>query len=404
MRDWASAAAGYENVLGKGMNWNERYKISLSLADCYAKTGRCTEALNICDGLLAEVTTTKEKPPVMLGRAASHVCMDSLQAAIREYNLITESFPRSNYSAEAFFRLGVIYHEKLDSLQLAQTAYSKVSNESASSEYAAVSLQRSSSLNRLIELQKTSGENEGEEAQAEKRFLAAEIQLTRLNETDLAMGNYRAVVDSFPLTSYAPLAAYALGWIYRMDKGDTAQALEAFTHLIREYPVSPQARGALYEVHLLGEEELKNQLEAYVDSAVADTARVAARKEEIRAEAAASAAASTDSTVAAQPAESPGAVKDSIGVAADGLGVVADSVGVAADSLGTVPVPSDTAAADSTGTGKPAPADSVRVPSREDIKKKTTYPTGGTSDTTGTRKTPRPPGENNWNPGRRESR
>jgi TolA-binding protein len=376
MEDWTSASAGFESVLGKGMEWSTKYDVSLSLADCYTKTGRCVEALEMCHNLLAEVTIMKEKPLVMLGVAASYVCMDSLQSAIKEYDVITSSFPRSNYSAEAYFHLGVIYHEKLDSLPQAQEAYSKVSNESASSEYAAVALQRSSSLKRLLELQKSSGENEGEEAKAEKRFLAAEIQLTKLNETDLALGNYRAVVDSFPETSYAPLAAYAIGWIYRMDKGDTTQAVEAFTHLVREYPVSPQARGALYEFHLLGEEELRNQLEAYVDSAVADTARIAARKDELRAEAAAMAVASLDSN-----STSP-----------------ADSLGAVADSLVTVPSASDSTVVDSTGTGKSSAVDTTSAPPREEIKKATTYPLGGAADTTGTRKLPQPPGENRGQP------
>jgi len=402
MEDWTNAAAGYESVLGKGMKWSMRYDVSLSLADCYTKIGRCGEALIMYDDLLAEITMTKEKPPVMLGVAESYVCMDSLQAAIREYDIITNSFPRSNYSAEAYFYLGVIYHEKLDSLQLAQEAYSKVSNESASYEYAAVALQRSSSLRRLLELQKSSGDTEGEEAQAEKRFLAAEIQLTRLNETDLALGNYHAVVDSFPQTSYAPLAAYAIGWIYRIDKGDTTQAVEAFTHLIREYPVSPQARGALYEVHLLGKEELKSQLETYVDSAVADTAKIAARKDQIRAEAAAMAAASLDSSITSPV--------DSLGVVADSLGTPVDSLGVSAASFVTAPSLSDSAVVDSMGTGKVSAVDTTSAPSREEIKKETTYPSGGAADTTGTRKPPQPSGENRGQPadtspsGRREIR
>ena len=394
MENWEAAASGYESVLGKGMKWDKQYGISLSLAQCYTKIGKCTEALELCDDLLLEIKTTKEKPAVMLGRAASYVCMDSLQIAIREYDVITGSFPRSNYSAEAYFRLGVIYHEELDSLLQAQEAYAKVSNESASSEYAAVALQRSSSLKRLLELQKSSGENEGEESQAEKRFLAAEIQLTKLEETDLALDNYRVVVDSFPQTDYAPLAAYAIGWIYRVEKGDTALAVEAFSNLAREYPVSPQARGAAYEIGLLGEEGLRNQLEAYIDSAVADTARISAEKDRLRAEAAAMAAASVDSSTTFP------AAGDSLRAAADSLGTtVTDSLGTAvtdslasavSDSLVTVPAPSDSAAVDPTGAGGVSAVDTTKAPSREQIKRDTTYPLDGAADTTGTRKSPQP--------------
>jgi TolA-binding protein len=378
MKDWTEAAASYESVLGKGMDWNIRYSVSLSLAQCYTHLGRCAEAKELCDGLLKEITTTKEKPAVMLGRAASLECMDSLQAALREYKVIASSFPRSNYSAEAYFNLGVIYHEKLDSLQQAQQAYAKVSNESASSEFAAIALQRSGSLKRLIELQEGSGENEGEEGRAEKRFLAAEIQLTRLNETDLALDNYKSVVDSFPLTSYAPLAAYAIGWIYRMEKKDTTRAVEAFTSLIRGYPISPQARGALYEVGLLGEEALSNQLEAYVDSAVADTARIAHEKDRIKAEASSMAASSLDSSLT-----SP-AVTESVKAPAD-------SIGAKADSIGAEQSPPGPTAADSIGTAKKTAVDTTFAPSREKIRRDTTYPTGGRADTSSVRKPVRPP-------------
>ena len=402
MENWASAAAGYESVLGKGMNWDTRYAISISLANCYTKIGKCTEALELCNGLLEEITKTKEKPAVMLGKAASYVCMDSLQAAIKGYDVVAGLFPRSNYSAEAYFHLGVIYHEKLDSLQQAQEAYAKVSNESASSEYAAVALQRSSSLKRLLELQKSSGEIEGEEGQAEKRFLAAEIQLTKLGETDLALDNYRAVVDSFPQTNYAPLAAYAIGWIYRMEKVDTAQAVEMFSYLAREYPVSPQARGALYEIGLLGEKALRNQLEAYIDSAVADTARIAAEKDRVRAEAAAMAAASVDSSATSPAAlDSLGAALDSLGAAPDSLGAAPDSLSTAADTLGsvvvdslvTVPSPSDSAEVDSAGAGGASVVDTTKAPPIEQIKRDTTYPLDETVDTTGTRKPPQPSAE-----------
>ena len=391
MSEWAEAAAGFESVLGKGMKWDSRYSVSLSLADCYTKTGRCAEALELCDGLLVEISKTKEKPAVMLGRAASYVCLDSLDTAIKVYRGVTGSYPRSNYSAEAYFQLGVIYHEKLDSLPQAQEAYSKVSNESASSEFAAVSIQRSSSLKRLLELQNSSGENEGEEGQAEKRFLAAEIQLTKLGETDLALGNYKAVIDSFPETSYAPPAAYAIGWIYRSDKGDTASAVNAFSDLIRKYPVSPQARGALYEIHLLGEEAMSRQLEAYVDSAVSDTMRISEQKDMIRAEAAAMAAASIDTTITSSLTDSLGTQSDSLATAADSLVAGTDSLVTAADSLAAAAndsLATEPARADSSATG----VDTTRVPSREQIKRDTTYPLDGAADSTSSPKPPLPSG------------
>ncbi len=276
---WEEAAASYEKALRKGLPWAERYKISLSLGECYTKIGKCTEAIEIFDKLLHEIITSKEKPPLMLGRASSFECMDSTDAAIAAYEEVVKDFPRSSYSAESYFRLGVIYHEKMDSLVRAQEAFSKVAGEYANSEFASLAVQKSGSLKRLIELQKSEGEGETREQAAQKRFLTAEIQLMRLNEIDLAISNYSAVVDSFPDTDMAPRSAYALAWIRHYMLADTVGAVEWYREVATRYPRSPQAKGAVIELGKLGEAELKGRLAAYVDSALADSA--AARAEEL---------------------------------------------------------------------------------------------------------------------------
>jgi TolA-binding protein len=351
------------------MQWKEKYEVTLSLIECYTKTGKCVEALELCKALLVEVKTNKEKPRVELGKAASYVCKGSYNTAVKRYEFIVKTFPKSDYSAEAYYRLGVIYHENLDSLRLAQEAYSKVSNESASSEFASISLQRSNSLKRLLELQEKGSGDEG--AIAEKRFLAAEIQFTRLGEIQQALENYSAVVDSFPGTVYAPMAAYAIGWIYRVEIGDTLKAVSAFSRLVRDYPVSPQASGAIDELGLLGEKQLKDQLAAYVDSALADSARIAAEEERVRMEAAAAAEASIDSigeqeTSPDSSGAAPSAITDSLGVVpptpADSLGVVpptpADSLRAAAKAVSDSSAVASPALPDSSAGARPAGPDS----------------------------------------------
>ena len=205
--------------------------------------------------------------------------MDSLERAISVYENVTKEFPKSCYSADAFYRIGVIYHEKMDSLKRAQEAFSKVGSEYASSEFAPIALRKGNSLKRLIELRKSAGKDETNEQAAQKRFLSAEIQLTRLGETELALDNYRVVVDSFPETSVAPRAAYAIAWIYGRKLGDKEKALDLYRQVVARFPRSPQARGAVDEIGNLGAEELKTRLDAYVDSAFADTAAAA---EELR--------------------------------------------------------------------------------------------------------------------------
>ena len=273
--DWDKASAAYARVLRKGIPWERRYEISLSIGNCYTRIGRCGEALDVYDRLLEEIVSSKEKPPVVLGRAASYVCMDSLETALSIFESVNGEFPRSIYSAEANYHIGVIYQEKLDSLSKAQKAYAKVAGEYADSEFAAIAIQKSTSIKRLLELEQSSGEGAGGHEQiAEKRFLAAEIQLTRLGEIDLALTNYTAVLDSFPGTSHAPQAAFAVAWIYDQEKRDRERAVEMYRRVISIYPRSPQALGAIERLGTLGALELKMRMQVLIDSAMVDTTGV----------------------------------------------------------------------------------------------------------------------------------
>jgi TolA-binding protein len=324
--EWEKAASAYAKILRKGIPWQRRYDISIALGDCYTLTGRCREALDVIGRLLEESVSSKEKAPLMLGRAGAFVCMDSLQAALSLYDGITKEFPRSAYSAEAYYRMGVIYHEALDSLALAQKAFSQVGGEYANSEYAPIALEKSTSIRRLMELERVTGGRETKEKLAEKRFLAAEIQLTRLGEVELALTNYTAVIDSFAGTRYAPQAAYAIAWIYHYEKGETDRALEMYRRVVSLYPRTQQALGAIGEIGNLGAQELKASLEAYIDSARVDTSIVAQPIDTVGSRPA--------------PADSAAVTREPGGSRAkpDSLAPVPQPV----DSLAPVPQPSDT--------------------------------------------------------------
>ncbi|MCX5753999.1 MAG: tetratricopeptide repeat protein [Candidatus Krumholzibacteria bacterium] len=295
--DWEKAAESYRRVLRKGIPWERRYEISLALGECLAKTGGCVEALALFDGLLAKATANLEIPPLLLGRAASYECMDSLPRALVAYREVGAKYPKSTYSAEAYYRIGIIYQERLDSLRLAADAFAKVGNEYANSDFAPVSLERSSSIKRLLDLQKSAGKGESAAQAAEKRFIAAEIQLTRLEDIPMALAGYTAILDSFPETPVAPKAAYAIAWINQNRLREKETAIERYRALIERYPRSYQAKGALYQLSLVGADSLRAYLQAYRDSALADT--TAALKADTTA---ASKTAPVDTAAASRPA------------------------------------------------------------------------------------------------------
>jgi tetratricopeptide (TPR) repeat protein len=101
--------------------------------------------------------------------------------------------------------------------------------------------------------------------------MAAEIQLTRLGDIPMALAGYTAVLDSFPETPAAPKAAYAIAWIRQNKLGEKEAAVERYRALVERYPRSFQAKGALYQLELAGADSLAAHLQAYRDSALADT-------------------------------------------------------------------------------------------------------------------------------------
>ena len=276
LEEYDKAAANYEKLLRKGISWEDRYKISLSLGKCYTAIGKCKEAENLYNELLAKVISIKEKPALRLGLASSYECMDSLKSALKVYDSVTKEFPKSLYSAEAYYREGIIYHEKLDSLERAQKAFEMAPKEAPSSDFASIALQKANSLKRLMELEKSRTGKQSREQIAERRFYAAEIQLTKLDEVEHALANYKAVIDTFSDTPYAPKAAYAVGWVYVNKLKDTTAAVSQFADLVKMFPRTQQALGAVEEIKALGYEGLGDSLASFVDSVLADTTGSAA--------------------------------------------------------------------------------------------------------------------------------
>jgi len=263
---WEEAAGFYNRILRKGISWEKRYNVSLPLGVCYTKLGRCREAIGLFDGLQEDVTERIEKAPILLGKAAGYVCMDSLEQATEFYEDIIGKFPKSLFSAEACYRVGMIYHGRLDSLEKAKEYFARVGKEAPGSEYATEALKKSNSIARLLELDNVKEGEETEKQKAKRKFYSAELQLTQFGKTEEALRDYYAVLDSFPDIEASSKAAYAIGWIYQEKLKEENKALTAYREVVRRFPRSAQALGAIEQIGYLGNEELKESLQVYVDS------------------------------------------------------------------------------------------------------------------------------------------
>jgi len=185
--------------------------------------------------------TEKANALVLTGQAFAG--MDSVNTAIDVFKTVATSYPRSSYSAEAHFRLGIIYQESLDSLQVAQAQYDKVGQQYANSEFADEALKRSISISKYVRLQESIAAG-GEEGNAAVQFDLAEIQLFQFENYQKALEGYREIIEEFADSDLAPRAAYAIAYIYDDRLNDTAKAREAYQYLLTRYPETQQAEFA----------------------------------------------------------------------------------------------------------------------------------------------------------------
>jgi tetratricopeptide (TPR) repeat protein len=81
-----------------------------------------------------------------------------IDKAIEEYTSVTVQSPRTEESAEAYYRLGLIYQDDLFDIEKAKEAFNKAQNESPASEYKNLALNKSAQIAKLesyqIELQR----------------------------------------------------------------------------------------------------------------------------------------------------------------------------------------------------------------------------------------------------------
>ncbi|MCZ6767306.1 MAG: tetratricopeptide repeat protein [bacterium] len=193
---------------------------------------------------------TQDQARIMLLEGETWAGIDSTNKAIDTYKSVVARFPKSKFSAEAYFKLGVVYQTKLDSLTTAKTNYENVPRQYANSEFAQIAIQRSISISKLQKLRHSI--SRGEEAnRATAQFDLAEVEFFQFKNYKRALVAYKRIVRDYPNDELAPRAAYAIGYIYDEYMDDKQEALKAYRRVVREYPDSQQAEFAREQLRQL---------------------------------------------------------------------------------------------------------------------------------------------------------
>ncbi len=250
------------------------------LGKAHTENGDFEKAIAVFRELDSYIVDPTLKAAYLLVKARAYTGLDSIPVAIDTYKTIGASYPRSIFSAEAHYRLGEIYQDKLDSLQLAQQEFDKVAGEYAGSPYASESITSSAAISKLLRLNESLKSGGGGEDQASVQFDLAEIELLQFKNYEKALDGYRKVVDEFPDNDLAPRAAYAIAYIYDAELGDTTNAVPAYELVSTRYTYTQQgefARDALKRLgHPVPEPPPAPPKEEAPAAAASDTTRVVA--------------------------------------------------------------------------------------------------------------------------------
>ncbi|MFH1754450.1 MAG: tetratricopeptide repeat protein, partial [Candidatus Latescibacterota bacterium] len=211
--EYQKSLAIYESLVTRKLAEEDEVRCLIKLAETYVHLDLFDKALDTTRRIDELVLPLEDKAFEQLLQAQAYMGVDSLDKAIDLYLTVGAGYPRTKFSAEGNYHLGIIYQERLDSLEAAKGYFEKVPREYAKSPFAEESIKRSSNISQLLKLQTSLGEA-GEEQKAYAQFSLAEVQLLQFNNIQQALAKYQDILDTFPDSDIAPKAAYAIGYIY----------------------------------------------------------------------------------------------------------------------------------------------------------------------------------------------
>jgi TolA-binding protein len=238
--DYEKSLAVFRKLSGVKLSDDNLIRFLTKLAEAQVKIGRYPAALRTFTRLERFVVRDTEQASQMLYKGQALVGLDSVAAGIEVFESVLITYPRSMFSAEAAYRLGATYQEKLDSLEVAKAKFDQVPRQYSKSPYAPEAIRRSVSITKLQKLRESLGTEEGED-KASVQFDMSEVQLFQFSDYEKALEGYKVILDQYPNSEVAPKAAYAVAYIYETLLKEPAKARAAYLVVVQRYPESQQA-------------------------------------------------------------------------------------------------------------------------------------------------------------------
>ena len=193
---------------------------------CYHLTGEIDSALAIYNRLLEREEYFKENASVLFEMGELHEQTGDYEEALELYDQISNQYPGTHLSAEAWYEKGYIFLDRFEDYEKAKEAFDSIRKENAGDSLAVPAGEVAESLNELERLEeKIDGGDEDEVRQA--RFQLAELFLLKMGKNEKALEQFRSIVRDDPSSPSSLQARLAMAWIYenRLDSATAADSL-----------------------------------------------------------------------------------------------------------------------------------------------------------------------------------
>jgi TonB family protein len=242
-KDYAQAQDAFGKVKDFKPSKELLFNSIFEIGKCYYLMDKVSSGIEVLNKLTKDERFYEKLPLVKLKIAEGWHLLSKNEQAIKEYEEITVSYPKTEEAAAAYYHLGVIYEENINDLKKAKDMFDKSKDQKSNSDYARKALEKSASLAKVDEYKKQLTVAEAEDP-AKTMFLLAELYLTQVNQPDSALAEYLALVENHPQSEYAPKSLYAAAWVLQNVKEDSLTASKVYQRILIEYPKSDYAKSA----------------------------------------------------------------------------------------------------------------------------------------------------------------
>ncbi|UCE66239.1 MAG: tetratricopeptide repeat protein [Candidatus Zixiibacteriota bacterium] len=147
--DYYDAYLTYSRVKDYNPDRELYFHAALASAVAVLKTDSLHMGMKILDDLAKNERYFEYSSRIRLKIAEGYYLQEEIEKATEEYTNVTVQTPRTDESAEAYYRLGLIYQNDLFDIAKAKEAFTKAQSESNTSEYRNLALSKSAQIAKL---------------------------------------------------------------------------------------------------------------------------------------------------------------------------------------------------------------------------------------------------------------